>query len=407
MRKLFLTLCCGLLTALPAALFLSCGDGDETDNGNVVTRTVEPPPGAPPVTRPSGAGPQGEDYEAVRTLESADFALMLGFAPIPDRENEAVMVTQDGFIWRVALDDSFSPDLFADVSGLIPEDPGFEEGLLGLAFSPNFPTDRQVFLYYVSAGPRRDILSRFTAAGTVLDVASEQVLLEIPDPFANHNGGQLTFGPDGYLYLSLGDGGSAGDPFGNGQNLGTLLGSIIRIEITPEGYAIPRDNPFIDVEGARPEIYAYGLRNAWRFSFDRLTGAMWAADVGQSKWEEVDFITAGGNYGWNIVEGPECFQAPGCDMQGLIPPRAAYSHELGCSVTGGYVYRGASMPELDGWYVYGDFCSGRIWALNPADGSDPAMLVESDLPITSFAELSDGELLIITRANAIYRLQHK
>ena len=398
-----------LLAAVSALLFVSCGDDDGGEDGdgrpaNIVTRTVEPPPGAPPVTSPAGEGPEENAYQVVRAIESANFDLMLGLAVIPDREGEAVVLTQDGFIWRVSLTDAFPPDLYADLSDRVGRE-GFEDGLLGLAFSANFPTDREVFIYYVSGVPRRDVLSRFTVGDIQLNPQSEQVLLEVPDPFTNHNGGQLAFGPDGYLYLGLGDGGGANDPLGNGQNLGTLLGSIIRIEVTPDGYSVPDDNPFVDVEGARPEIYAYGLRNPWRFSFDRSTGGIWAGDVGQSAWEEVDFIVAGGNYGWSVMEGFECFQAPDCDTQGLALPRAAYGHDLGCSITGGYVYRGVAMPELAGWYVFGDYCSGRVWALNPADDSEPVLLVESGLPITSFAELPDGELLIITQANAIYRLQ--
>lgn len=364
------------------------------------------PPGAPLVTSPAGEGPEENAYQVVRAIESANFDLMLGLAVIPDREGEAVVLTQDGFIWRVSLTDAFAPDPYADLSDRVGRE-GLEDGLLGLAFSFNFPTDRQVFIYYVSAEPRRDVLSRFTVGDVRLNPDSEQVLLEIPDPFTNHNGGQLAFGPDGCLYLGLGDGGGANDPLGNGQNLGTLLGSIIRIEVTPEGYSVPDDNPFVDVKGARPEIYVYGLRNPWRFSFDRSTGGIWAGDVGQSAWEEIDFIAAGGNYGWSLMEGFECFQTPDCDTRGLALPRAAYGHDLGCSITGGYVYRGVAMPELAGWYVYGDYCSGRIWALNPADDSPPVQLVQTGLPITSFAELPDGELLIITQANAIYRLQPK
>ena len=257
-----------------------------------------------------------------------------------------------------------------------------------------------MYVYYTAGGPRRSVLSRFQVGSGVIDLGSETVLLEAPQPFGNHNGGQIAFGPDGYLYVALGDGGSSGDPNGNGQNLSTLLGSILRLDVSGAGYTVPPSNPF------GSEIYAYGLRNPWRFSFDRANGDLWTADVGQNRWEEVGRIVAGGNYGWSVMEGFECFEPPsGCDTSDLRLPRAVYGRDLGCSVTGGYVYRGASMPELDGWYVYGDFCSGRIWAVNTIDSSPAVLLADTGLPIASFGELPEGELLVLTFANAVYRLQ--
>jgi glucose/arabinose dehydrogenase len=297
---------------------------------------------------------------------------------------------------------------FGDVSDRLIPNPGTEEGLLGLAFSPSFERDGAVYLYYSAGPPRRSVLSRFRVVSGAIDPASEQVILEVPQPFANHNGGQIAFGPDGYLYVALGDGGSGGDPLGNGQNLGELLGSILRIDVSvPSGYSVPADNPFTGVPGVRPEIFAYGLRNPWRFSFDRATGALWAGDVGQNRWEEVDRIVAGGNYGWNIMEGPECFRAAACDRTGLILPRAWYGRDAGaCAVIGGYVYRGRSMPELDGWFVYGDFCNGRIWAVSTADDtSPPVLLAETGHAISSFGELPDGEIVALTFDRAVYRLE--
>ncbi len=316
------------------------------------------------------------------------------------------MLTQRGLIHRVTLDGRDQPVLFGDISGRVANARGAEEGLLGLAFSPRFDEDGSVYLYYTRGSPRPSVLSRFRAENGLLDEASEQALLEIPQPFSNHNGGQLTFGPDGYLYLGLGDGGSGGDPQGNGQDLGDLLGSILRLDVSGETVQSPPDNPFVDRPGVRPEVYAYGLRNPWRFSFDRSNGEIWAGDVGQSRWEEVDRIIAGGNYGWNIMEGFDCFRAATCDRSGLQLPRAAYGREGGCSITGGYVYRGESMPELQGWYIYGDFCSGMIWAVNTEDDSEPVLLAGTGLSISSFGELPDGELLVITFDNAIYRLQN-
>ena len=227
-------------------------------------------------------------------------------------------------------------------------------------------------------------------------------------PYANHNGGQILFGPDGFLYVGLGDGGSAGDPKGHGQNTGTLLGTILRLDVSSldavGSYAIPADNPFVGVEGARPEIWAYGLRNPWRFTFDSETGDLWAADVGQNALEEVDLVRAGLNYGWKIMEGDECFSRS-CDTRGLELPITVYGRDDGCSITGGYVYRGGRLPSLYGAYVYGDYCSGKIWALR-YDGSrvtESIQLADTSLRISSFAEDADGELYILDLEGEIYR----
>jgi glucose/arabinose dehydrogenase len=245
-----------------------------------------------------------------------------------------------------------------------------------------------------------------------MDEASEVVVLEVNQflqnaPTAtNHNGGRVLFGPDGNLYVSIGDGGGGGDPDENGQNTKTLLGKILRLN--PNGGAAS-GNPFVNVDGA-DEIWAYGLRNPWRFSFDRATGLLWLGDVGQNAWEEVDVIVSGGNYGWDCFEGTTPFEA-GCLGNCCHVPRAVYDHSGGsCSVTGGYVYRGAAMPELTGRYIYGDFCSGKIWALDSGNPTpQPVLLLDSDRSISSFAELPNGELLVLTfqnatSPNAIHRL---
>ncbi|HXF50266.1 MAG TPA: PQQ-dependent sugar dehydrogenase, partial [Dehalococcoidia bacterium] len=365
------------------------------------TTTPEPATPAPPTPVPLG-------YRLVPAIPSATFPSMLAFAVVPGRPDEAVIATQTGQLWRVPLSGEGEAALFGDISGRLIPNPGSEEGLLGLAFSPSFERDGWVYLYYSAGPPRRSVLSRFRVVSDAIDPASEQIILEIPQPFANHNGGQIAFGPDGYLYVALGDGGSGGDPLGNAQNLGELLGSILRIDVSgPSGYRVPPDNPFVGVAGARPEIYAYGLRNPWRFSFDRATGVLWAGDVGQNRWEEVDRIVAGGNYGWNIMEGPECFRAAECDRTGLALPRAWYGREDGaCAVIGGYVYRGRAMPELDGWFVYGDFCNGRVWAVNTGDESSlPVLLADTGRAISSFGELPDGELIALTFDRAVYRLE--
>ena len=288
---------------------------------------------------------------------------------------------------------------------------GNEEGLLGLALDPNFRENRYFYLYYSAGNPRRVVVSRFTARADDpdrADAATEAVIMEVAQPYSNHNGGQLAFGPEGYLYLGPGDGGSGGDPSGNGQNLGTLLGKILRIDVrgVRDGYSIPPDNPFVGVPGARPEVWAYGMRNPWRFSFDSATGRLWAADVGQNAWEEVNRVERGGNYGWNVMEGRHCYKpSSGCDQSGLILPLAEYSHNDGCSVTGGFVYRGQRLASLQGAYLYADYCSGKVWALwQQADGSvSNEEILDTNLQIASFAQDLAGEVYILSHNQGIYR----
>ena len=290
-----------------------------------------------------------------------------------------------------------------------------EEGLLGLAFDPQFQRNGYFYLHYSAAGPRRSVVSRFMRRDGRAAWDSEVILLEIAQPYPNHNGGQLAFGPDGYLYIALGDGGAAGDPHHHGQNPATLLGAILRLDVsqtTPETpYRIPADNPWAGLDGARGEIWAYGLRNPWRFSFDRQTGQLWAGDVGQNAREEVDLITRGGNYGWAALEGNHCFRpAAGCVAEGRIPPVAEYPLGGGvCSVIGGYVYRGAEIPALDGVYVYGDYCSGEIYGLRydyagQRITAGPQTLAETGGRIMSFAEDYAGRLYVLLAGGGIYRL---
>ncbi|MXZ45697.1 MAG: PQQ-dependent sugar dehydrogenase [Chloroflexi bacterium] len=289
---------------------------------------------------------------------------------------------------------------------------GNEEGLLSVALDPQFDETGSLWVYYSVRGtPRMTRLSRFTvdlADPLRVEPGSELVVLEVEQPYSNHNGGAIRFGPDGMLYLGYGDGGSGGDPRGHGQNLAALLGSIIRIDVREASpaapYAIPADNPFIGVAGARPEIWAYGLRNPWRMDFDPETGALWAADVGQQEVEEIDRIERGGNYGWNILEGTRCFQpSSGCDPTGTVLPVAEYGHNLGCSVTGGVVYRGEAIPALVGHYLFADYCSGRLWAL-PVDGG--AILELDRLPgeVASFGTDADGEVYVLTFGGAVLRI---
>jgi glucose/arabinose dehydrogenase len=277
-------------------------------------------------------------------------------------------------------------------------DAGNEEGLLGMALAPDFSQSGALYLYYsVEGGARRTRIARVMYSGTQIDRGSEQVLLEVDQPFANHNGGQLAFGPDGFLYVGLGDGGSGNDPFGNAQNLGVLLGKVLRLGVSRSSaglaYAIPPDNPFAGQDGARGEIWAYGLRNPWRFSFDKATGALWVGDVGQNAREEVDFVTKGANLGWPLMEGATCRPSARCDD--LVPPVIDYPTSGGnCAVTGGFVYRGTALPQLAGAYVYGDYCSGRVWALR-YDGTrvtEQRQVADLGSSLSTFAQGNDGEL---------------
>ena len=300
--------------------------------------------------------------------------------------------------------------VFLDVSGNVSTG-GNEEGLLGLAFDPAFAETRRFYVYYSASGPRRSVVSSFTVDADDpgrADPASEQVILEIEQPASNHNGGQLAFGPDGYLYVGLGDGGRAGDPWGNGQDPGTLLGSILRIDVSGEGYRVPSDNPFAGVDGARDEVWAYGFRNPWRFSFDPATGDLWVADVGQNAWEEVNVVRPGLNYGWRIMEGLACFSPKsGCNESGLQLPLTTYGRDDGCSISGGFVYRGQKLPSLEGAYVYGDFCSGKIWGVryDGASVTEHGLLADTNLEITSFGVDAAGELFVLSRDTGIFLLK--
>ena len=318
-----------------------------------------------------------------------------------DGSNRIFVVQQGGQV-RIVRDGSLVAAPFLDISARITS--GGERGLLGLAFHPNFPTDPRLFVDYTDASGDTQVSSFTVHAGRpdAADGNSEVKLLHVAQPFPNHNGGAVVFGPDGYLYISMGDGGSGGDPLGNGQSLKTLLGKILRIDIDHTDanlpYAIPSANPFVGTADALREIFLFGLRNPWRISFDRATGDLWIGDVGQGAWEEVDVAragTAGENYGWNTMEGNHCFSPPeGCTTTGLTPPVAEYSHASGCTVIGGSVYRGSAQPALAGGYLFGDYCSGTVWAIDPASDAlrDPTVVLESGASISSFGEDEAGEL---------------
>lgn len=361
--------------------------------------------------------PNSPSYELEPAFPHLDLPGLLQIAYPADGSNRLFAVLKEGQI--VAFENS--PDVpaaqtFLDIRGRVNAQ-GSEEGLLGLAFDPDYRNNGYFYVNYTASNPRRSVISRFstdTQNPAAADPGSELVFLEVAQPFANHNGGQLAFGPDGYLYIGLGDGGGAGDPFGNGQDTSTLLGSILRIDVSSLDstgtYGIPPDNPFAGDGTARGEIWAYGLRNPWRFSFDRLSGELWAGDVGQNSYEEIDIIKPAGNYGWNIMEGFHCFRGSGCDTGGLELPIVEYDHSQGCSVTGGYVYRGSQLPSLYGAYIYGDYCSGKVWSLRRSDGqvTENFELVKDPPPgleISAFGEDQAGELYILSLGGQIYRLR--
>ncbi|MDL1943785.1 PQQ-dependent sugar dehydrogenase [Chloroflexi bacterium CFX2] len=306
---------------------------------------------------------------------------------------------------------------FLDVGGIITTSGG-EQGLLGLAFDPDYRTNGKFYVVYTVSENNAVKLARYRVSGTDSDLAETngEVLLSINKAHTNHNGGMIAFGPDGYLYMAVGDGGGGGDPGNNGQSKNTLLGKILRLDVSGTSYTIPLTNPFVGEANAREEIWAYGLRNPWRFSFDRTTGDIFIGDVGQNAQEEIDFqpFTSGGgeNYGWRILEGNLCYNSQTCTPPpDYVPPVAVYDHgpddSFGCSVTGGYVYRGSQFPALQGVYLYGDFCKGKVWGLikNGSGGWTSTLIADTDFLISSFGEDEAGELYLTDYATGgLYRI---
>jgi glucose/arabinose dehydrogenase len=336
-----------------------------------------------------------------------------------DGSGRLFIVSQAGQI-EILQNGQKLPEPFLDISDRTTR-PGItgslgERGLLGLAFHPRYAENGFFFVNYTDRNGNTHI-SRFNVSAqdpNRADRDSEVELLFIEQPFPNHNGGGLAFGPDGYLYIALGDGGSGGDPQGNGQSLNTLLGKILRIDVdSRQPYAIPPDNPFAG-EGGLGEIWAYGLRNPWRIAFDRLTGDFYIADVGQNQYEEINFQAAGGpggeNYGWDFREASHPFEGTPPEGLALVEPIAEYSHELGCSVTGGDVYRGMNLPAWQGVYFYGDYCSGRVWGLlrDPTGRWENRLLFETGFTITSFGLDEEGEVYVIQYPQGkVFRLDQR
>jgi glucose/arabinose dehydrogenase len=356
----------------------------------------------------SSPSSQDRDLDSVHAtlVKVATLEQPLAFATRP--HDPALYIAEKTGRILAIRDGHVDPEPILDLSGEVSL--GGEQGLLGAAFSP-----RGTFLYVDYTDVNGDThVTEFAMDGGRADVGSRRDVLFVAQPYTNHNGGGLAFGPDDYLYVGLGDGGSGGDPHGNGQSLSTLLGKILRISPRPSGdrpYTVPPDNPFVDgAADARPEIWAYGLRNPWRFSFDRATGDLWVGDVGQSAWEEIDLqpgdSRGGENYGWNVMEGAHAF-GDAAPTNAMVPPVFEYSHDEGrCVVTGGYVYRGRSIPALIGAYVFGDFCDGRLEAIRVADGQvvDHAFLGPVVRNLSSFAEDASGELYALSLSGDVYRL---
>ncbi len=327
-----------------------------------------------------------------------------------DGTNRIFIVEQSGTV-RIYKEGRLIDEPFLDISRKVSC--CGERGLLGLAFPHGYSGNGYFYVNYTDRSGDT-VIARYRVSEGSRDKAepgSEEILIKIDQPYSNHNGGHIAFGPDGYLYVGTGDGGSAGDPLRNGQKKDTLLGKMLRIDIGSGEvpYAIPVDNPFVNDSSYRPEIWATGLRNPWRFSFDRMTGDLYIADVGQNKYEEVNLQPSGKgglNYGWNIMEGAHCFDQRVCDKGGLTLPIAEYGHDQGCSVTGGVVYRGKLYPELRGIYLYSDYCSGRIWGLT-SKGRDHSveLLLDTSFSVSAFGEDEDGNVYLSDhKGGVVYRI---
>jgi len=393
-----------LITLICLLLLGSCGGGSNS----------APVAGPPPASAPP---PGGLDTDVQRVFNQISFASPVALMQAPGDNSRWFAVEQSGIIRVFDNDQNVvqgDVDVFVDIRGRVTS--GGELGLLGMAFHPNFAANDEVFLSYTGGASLTSFISRFTVDPLTgnLDQNSESIVLTVLQDRTNHNGGNIAFGPDDLLYIGFGDGGGSGDTQGRAQNTTNLLGTIVRIDVDSVGlYDIPPDNPFpmnpLCVQGFGgtdcPEIYAWGLRNPWRFSFDAQTGELWVGDVGQNTWEEIDRVELGMNFGWNEREGAHCF-APTC-LTNNVDPITEYGHNVGSSVTGGFVYRGTVNPNLQGYYIFGDFGTGRIWAVDATSpqGTSPTEIDDTTLNISSFAEGVDGELYAVDHGGGgIYQI---
>ena len=393
--------------------------------------TFTPTPAAPAATQPTasrGTDPSAAASEPAASVGPVDLDLsrisvtLEAFATVPgpalamaapdDGTGRLFVATQDGFIFLVSSDGEVAATPMVDLRKQITS--GGERGLLGIALHPTFPDDPRVFVDYTDTNGDTVVASLTLASGDEnrFDLDSHRRVVFVDQPYPNHNGGAVAFGPDGYLYVSLGDGGSGGDPHDNGQRLDTLLGKILRIDVDAEqadrAYAIPDDNPYAS-GGGEPEIWLSGLRNPWRMSFDRDAGDLWIGDVGQGAWEEVDVATAGTggqNFGWSVMEGAHCYDADPCPDDGLTMPVSEYGRDQGCTVIGGNVYRGAQYAFLRGAYLFADFCSGHIFAIDSAvrELTDPTVVGSGSNQIAAWGEDVAGELYALALEGTLSRV---
>jgi glucose/arabinose dehydrogenase len=387
-RALTLLLAIGLLTSLPAA----CG----TD---------------------AATGPP-EGTVAVGLQEVASGLSFPLYLTAPAGDTGRLFIVEKGGAIRIVKDGTLLPTPFLDLTGRVTT--GGEQGLLGLAFDPGYAGNGRFVVHYTDVSGNT-VVSLFHVAADDpdrADPASETVVLTAEQPFTNHNGGQILFGPDGMLYIGLGDGGGEGDPGGRGQSLTDLLGAILRIDVASgTSYTVPPDNPFVGRADARPEIWSFGLRNPWRFTFDPATGDLYLADVGQDAWEEVDVVTAaagagrGANFGWSRTEGRHCYADPGCDVSRDTQPVLEYSHTDGCSISGGFVYRGAAIPALQGHYFYADYCQGwvRSFRLQNGEAVEPQQwpTLAPGGAVPSFGQDAAGELYVLSAEGRVFRIVPK
>jgi glucose/arabinose dehydrogenase len=371
---------------------------------------------APLIDGQAAAAPTGSTIALQKLVDLAQPVLAIGAG---DGSNRLFIVQKSGRI-RVMKNGALLATPFLDISSLVSK--GGEQGLLGLAFSPHFATNHRLYVDYTNAAGDTVIREYRTGANPdVVNPATARHVLTVNQPYDNHNGGMLAFGKDGYLYVGMGDGGSGGDPGNRAQNINQLLGKILRIDVNgytaTRGYRIPRGNPYVGRTG-RDEIWQRGVRNPWRFSFDKATGALWIADVGQGSYEEVDRVVRtstgpgrGVNWGWHVMEGSHCFQpSSGCNRTGKALPLTEYSHAANgrCAVSGGYVYRGTAIAALAGWYVYGDYCSGEVWAVSStaARPATPVTLLGagSGRLISAFGQGDDNELYLCDLNGTVYKV---